>query len=138
MFELSNRFLHQGYTITISSKENKLQGSCIKKFSDGIHPYELPSDELIIIQTFPNIIEQLSQGCILQITMPTLLLCAIIGEERTEGPYCENKYLDVKDRVYETNYYRVLSSLDTKLSLCNDLSGPKQYKKIYEGESRYE
>ena len=138
MFGLSDRYLQQGYIVTISKKENKIQGSYIKKFSDGLHPYELPPEELMTIQTFPNIDERLSQGCILQVSMPTLLLCGIIGEERTEGPYCENKCLDVKEQVYETNFYRILSSLDTKLSLHDDFSIHKQYKKIYKGESEYE
>ena len=138
MLEQSNRFLQNGYTITISSRQNNLQGSYVKRYSDGLHPYEISQEELIPLQNFPNLIQKLSEGYILQVTTPTLLLCGIIGKEETEGPYCENKCLEVCEQVYETNYYRLLSRLDAKLSLNESFSVPIQYKKSYKGESRYE
>ncbi len=140
MLDLPNVVLKNGYTITIGKTQNILRGSYIKRFSDGLHAYELPSEDLESLHQFPSIIESLSQSQILQVSMPTYLMCGIIGEKKTEGPYCENEYLEVHEQQLACNYYELLSKLDKEISKSKQdgASVPKQYKKLYKGESRYE
>lgn len=142
MLELSENILRQGYTITITKERNtdKIQGLYTKKMSEGLHAYELPQEELKVISHLPNIGELLSDGEMLQASMPGLSFQTTIGSEKTEGPHCETKYLEVHGEAQSFGYCDCLISLNEQLGAKRwqqDTKAP-QYKKLYRGENKYE
>lgn len=143
MLELSNIVLKRGYTITISKQkgQDSLHGSYVKRFPNGLHPYELPEEEIKPLHNFPNIVERLNDGAILQVSKPICLLQGIVGKEKTEGPYCETEYLEVHAQISTESYFELLYNLDMQLASMRTQDEPndqKQYRKLYKGEDRYE
>lgn len=142
MLEFSNQILKRGYTIYISKNKIKssLQGTYLKSFYDGIHPHELPQTELQNITYLPCIIEELDQGSMLQVSQSGYLVNGIIGQEKTEGPYCETTYLEVHGQQSSFDYHEMLVDLEVKLasSKRNKPDSVIQYTKLYKGVDRYE
>lgn len=141
MLEISDMILRQGYTIFISKKkEGNLQGSYLKYFADGLHPDVLQQSQLRPFIHLPNILEQLEKGSILQVNQSGYYVYGILGEEKTEGPYCESQYLEVIAQNSAFSYYEMLIDLDNQLAAAKELPAPKagQYIKLYKGVERYE
>ena len=143
MLELSEFVLRRGYTLFISKRRYtaKIQGTYSKYLADGLHFSELPLEELKPLQKLPNIMEHLSRGEILQISMPEYPFEGIIGSMKTESTYCEKGYLEVHEESKDYNLHKMLVELDTKLSITQRHESAQdavQYKKLYKGESRYE
>ena len=143
MLELSERIMREGYTITVIKESSKdFSGLYTKKMSTGLKSYELPEEELAIIPHLANISELLSKGGILQINTSGLRFQTVIGIEKTEGQYCQQKYLEVHGITEGFDYYDCLINLDTKLDeelyRAGNSEKPLQYKKLYKGENRYE
>lgn len=135
--------LRQNYIVYIRKRKGKetITGTYLKNFTDGIHPYEIPTKELESIKHLPEIMELLDSGALLQIDMPDYLIRAIIGNEKTEGPYCETEYLEVIDEKKGYSFPGTLVDLD--ISLASNLNKRrkgevKEYKKLYKGVDKYE
>ena len=60
---------------------------------------------------------------------------SMVGLPKTEGPYCENNYLDMISSSINEVLIDGLEELDRKLSLKEDISHQKVYK-LY-GEDKY-
>lgn len=142
MLEFSNQILKRGYTIYISKNKSKgsLQGTYLKSFHDGIHPHELPKAELQNIIHLPYIMEELDQNGILQVSQYGYLVNGIIGQIKTEGPYCETEYLEVHGQQESFDYSEMLVDLEVKLAASkrNKSDNVTQYTKLYKGVDRYE
>ena len=142
MLEFSNQILKRGYTIYISKNKIKgqLQGTYLKSFCDGIHPYELPKQELQSIIHLPCIMEELDQNGILQVSQSGYLVAGIIGQQKTDGPYCEKEYLEVHGQKQSFDYHEMLVDLEVQLAASkrNKSDSVIQYTKLYKGVDRYE
>lgn len=136
MLDLSEKLLKEKYIIFISKKK-ELSGIYLKAFKDGIHPHELPKSELTPIKQLTNIMEQLNSGALLQIYSTGYLINATIGRKMTEGPYCENNYLEVITELNGDNYQELLIDLDIKLTK-EKKEHDKINKKLYKGAIKYE
>ncbi len=142
MLEISESVLRQGYTITITKEKGKekFQGLYSKNMSSDLHAYELPEEELRILPHLPNISELLNEGEMLQVSMPSLSYETLIGKEKTEGPNCERKYLEVHGEAQSFGYCDCLIILNEQLGAkkWQQVSKAPQYKKMYRGENKYE
>lgn len=138
MTEFTENKLRQGYTFFISKNHDKpLKASYQICLQQGIIANELPKAELRILKNFPNIINSLSEGALLQVHALGGIYYATLGNKKTEGPYCEKEYLEVIDQVTGFSYYELLTYLDINLAEKN-MCNIKEYKKLYKGEKRYE
>ena len=145
---LVNRALRSNYTIFISKNKDQeeIKGSMIRYIPGvGVEPYSFPKESMEPIKELINIIDLLEDGSLLQISSDGLYINSIIGNEKTEGPYCETKYLEVIEAAKGTTYYESLVNLNVAIA-ANDKnsknsikpSGLKEYKKLYEGVQEYE
>lgn len=76
----------------------------------------------------------------LQVSQSGYLVNGIIGQEKTEGPYCETTYLEVHGQQSSFDYHEMLVDLEVKLasSKRNKPDSVIQYTKLYKGVDRYE
>lgn len=140
MLDLSQRVLKSGYTIYISKKADNLHGTYLQDSANGLHVYELPQEELEPLTNFNGILTYLNNGALLQVHQRGPQITSVIGMEKTEGPYCETKYLEVQGEKRDFDYVDTLVGLD--IELANQQSNNKndviQYTKLYKGVDRYE
>lgn len=145
---LANRALRSNYTIFISKnkEQEEIIGSMIRYISGiGIEPYSFPKEYVEPIKKLTEVINLLDCGSLLQISSDGLHINSIIGNKKTEGPYCETKYLEVIEQAKGTTYYESLVNLNVAIA-ANDKNsknsikpdGLKEYKKLYEGVQEYE
>ena len=142
---IADVLLSSNYTIYITKNKEKdeLVGTKLKKLQRGLYADELPKDALIPIDKLNEIKAKLEEGCLLQITRDGYTIHSVIGMKKTEGPYCEKRYLEVSNESNGYSYYEALVNLDVEIQAekkevsikSKDL---KKYKKLYEGVDKYE
>lgn len=132
------KLLEEDITVVASKKEGEpLRAYYTKKESNGLCYYELPEEEAIVLNMLPTLIMQLEQNKILQIHQEADFVVGYIGEVKTEGGECSNKYLDVITEVKTTEYDSLLLELELKLKQI-PTTEITSYKKLYKGDKRYE
>ncbi len=84
--------------------------------------------------------EELEQGGLLQVFQSGYTITGILGQQKTESPYCENKYLEVHGQKQSLDYHEMLVDLEVELASPkrNKSESVIQYIKLYEGVDRYE
>ena len=141
MLENSKMILKKGYTIFLSNKDQeRFVGTYLNKFERGMHVHELPQEELNVIRMFPNIMSDIMNGKTLQVHQQGRLIISTMGYKRTEGPYCENEYLEVTEELIGEDFYNLLFDLNMRVAEKQNGTTQKamQYKKLYKGVERYE
>ena len=142
---IADLLLRSDYTIYITKNKEKdeLVGTKIKKLQRGLHADELPKDAIIPIQKLNEIQELLENDYLLQVTRDGYSINSVIGTKKTEGPYCETKYLEVENEAKGFSYYESLVNLNIaieaeKKEVSIKSKDLKEYKKLYEGVDKYE
>lgn len=133
--------LEQDATILVSKKEGKpIEGLYSMKSPNGLLYHELPEDEIIVLSMLPSMAEVLEQKRILQIHQEQDHLVGYIGSIKTEGGYCETKYLEVIIEAREKTYDELLVALEleSKKEYLTVKTDAVEYKKLYKGDKRYE
>lgn len=143
MLELSEEILLDGFTIVVSQEQRhrkELRGMYIKESRHGFQIYELPSEDLNLILSFPNITNMIKSGDILQTHAVGTMFKTVIGRECIEDGTCDKKYLEAFSEVFGINYCDSLIELDAVIEefKTDQDTLPKQYKKLYKGDIRYE
>lgn len=140
---IADVLLSSDYTIYIkkNKEKNELIGTKVKKIKKGLLVDDLPKDAIIPINNLKEIIEKLEKGYLLQITKDGYAICSIIGMEKTEGPYCETKYLEVTNEEKGYSYYESLVNLNMNIEkekVSIKSKELKKSKKLYKGVNKYE
>ena len=138
--KIAEHALINGYVIYISKRKGKLNGSYLKYVQKkGICPYELTDEEMKPIENLKEIMNSLEKGSLLQISAEGCIIRSMIGNIKTEGPYCEKEFFEVIEETAKSNYYESLIDLNLKLAVNqNNLDKNKELKKLYKGVDRYE
>ena len=128
--------LKAGFTLTLGlTRDERIRGGYLKSTDRGIVPCGLCGEEILFISNYPNILEEIMGNTILQVYKLPDGYVSMVGLPKTEGPYCENNYLDVLSYSINKNLIGGLESLDRKLSLKEEIPHQKVYK-LY-GEDKY-
>ena len=142
---IADVLLSSNYTIYIRKNKDKdeLVGTKLKRLPRGVFADELPKDALVSINNLKEIIEKLEEGNLLQVTRDGRAIYSVIGMTKTEGPYCEKKYLEVSSDAKGFSYYESLVNLNMNIQTEKEMvsiksDGLKEYKKLYEGVDKYE
>lgn len=142
---IADVLLRSNYTIYIKKDKRKdeLVGTKIKETKKGLFADDLPKDAIIPINKLNAIMEKLEEGHLLQVSKEGHAIYSIIGMKKTEGPYCETEYLEVRNEEKGFSYYESLVNLNMNIERekemvsikSNDL---KEYRKLYKGVDKYE
>lgn len=128
--------LKAGFTLTLGlTSDERIRGGYLKSTDRGIVPCGLCGEELLFVSNYPNILEEITGDNILQVYKLPDGYVSMVGLPKTEGPYCENNYLDMISYSINKNLIGGLESLDRKLSLKEEIPHQKVYK-LY-GEDKY-
>lgn len=128
--------LKAGFTLTLGlTRDERIRGGYLKSTDRGIVPCGLCGEEILFVSNYPNILEEIMGNTILQIYKSPDGYVSMLGCPKTEGPYCENNYLDMISYSISENFIDGLEELDRKLSFQEEISHQKVYK-LY-GEDKY-
>ena len=128
--------LKAGFTLTFGLTDDKrIRGGYLKSTDRGIVPCGLCGEEILFVSNYPNILEEITGDNILQVYKSPYGYVSMLGCPKTEGPYCENNYLDMISYSISENFIDGLEELDRKLSFQEEISHQKVYK-LY-GEDKY-
>lgn len=128
--------LKAGFTLTLGlTRDKRIRGGYLKSTDRGIVPCGLCGEEILFVSNYPNILEKVTGDNILHIYKSPDGYVSMVGLPKTEGPYCENNYLDMISYSVSENFIDGLESLDKKLSLKEEIPHQKVYK-LY-GEDKY-
>ena len=128
--------LKAGFTLTLGlTRDERIRGGYLKSTDRGIVPCGLCGEEILFVSNYPNILEEITGNNILQVYKSPDGYVSIIGLPKTEGPYCEDNYLEVISSSINEALIGGLESLDRKLSLKEEIPHQKVYK-LY-GEDKY-
>ena len=128
--------LKAGFTLTFGlTKDKRMRGGYLKSTDRGTVPCGLCGEEILFVSNYPNILEEITGDNILQVYKSPYGYVSMLGWPKTEGPYCENNYLDMISYSISENFIDGLEELDRKLSFQEEISHQKVYK-LY-GEDKY-
>lgn len=128
--------LKAGFTLILGlTGDERIRGGYLKSTDRGIVPCGLCGEEILFVSNYPNILEEITGNNILQVYKSPDGYVSMVGLPKTEGPYCEDNYLEVISSSINEALIDGLEELNRKLSFKEEISHQKVYK-LY-GEDKY-
>ena len=105
-----------------SDKEDSIKVTALIKTKQGVVPYEIKKPTFI--SSFPLLMQKLKEGKIIYLNSSN----GYIGEEKTEGPYCEEQIFISEYDDNNGDFLELLSLLEQKVK--SNKTVPKKLVKI--------
>ncbi len=110
--------IRAGFTCYVSVDESKnINISYLKAIGEGLIPVEAIGVEEAVIREFPNIMDYLSRGYLMEIFTPDMgnMIVAMLGKHVYEGPYAEEEAIEDIEVETHSDVVRTLMSMDEAL-----------------------